>query len=248
MIMTPNISELQSFFNGMQFYLDVSRDLRKSWEPHVAPSFSVFDYISMDENILSRIIADLLDPKGPHGQGALFLECFLRLLSEKNSNFKLPNAYLKRINDARVKMEARTAFLVQDARRIDIRIELPPSALYQAFGIGIENKPWAIEQENQLADYRDELQGRYPDGFILVFLCQQGRTPASINEQDWTALCKEGRGALISFTVGFLSWLSECRMRCQADKIRHFLADFERYVQANLGGSGIDEESSDVDE
>jgi hypothetical protein len=38
-----------------------------------ATGFNVFDFIDPDENKLSDVLAWLLDPKGSHGQGDVFL-------------------------------------------------------------------------------------------------------------------------------------------------------------------------------
>src|SRR4051794_32824876 len=45
-----------------------------------ARRFNVFSLIKPDENRLSDILADLLDPDGPHGQGNLFLRLLLEQL------------------------------------------------------------------------------------------------------------------------------------------------------------------------
>jgi hypothetical protein len=232
-------SKLESFFHGMQYYLDVSREARQALASAVAESFSVFDYLQPDENLLSRIIADLLDPKGNHGQASTFLACFLeRLIALKCT---IPPDWPARVDKATVVNEASTSFLSNSARRIDIRIELPP-----LFGIGVENKPWAAEQMAQLADYRAELDRRYQGQFVIVFLCQWGRTPESIPDAEWMDLRRSGRCALLRYSDDFLTWISDCHRRTQADKVRHFLSDFARYVRSNLGGTGVGEDQDDV--
>jgi hypothetical protein len=237
--MEPTESILESFFHGMQYYLDVSREARQALASAVAESFSVFDYLQPDENLLSRMISELLDPKGNHGQGSTFLLSFLQRLLAVNCT--IPPDWPTRLEKATVVNEASTSFLSNNARRIDIRIELPPF-----FGIGIENKPWAAEQVAQLADYRAELDRRYQGQFVLVFLCQQGRTPASIPAAEWMDLRHSGRGAILNYSDDFLTWLLDCQQRSQADKIRHFLSDFARYVRSNLGGASVGEDQDDV--
>ncbi len=237
--MEPTESILESFFHGMHYYLDVSREARQALASAVAASFSVFDYLQPDENLLSRLISDLLDPKGNHGQGSAFLVCFLQRLIAVNCT--IPPDWLTRVDKATVVNEASTSFLSNNARRIDIRIELPPR-----FGIGAENKPWAAEQIAQLSDYRVELDRRYQGQFVLVFLCQQGRTPESIPDGEWMDLRRSGRGAILGYSDDFLTWLLDCHRRSQADKIRHFLNDFARYVQSNLGGASVGEDQDDV--
>jgi len=231
--------KLASFFHGLEYYLQVSREARQSLASAVAESFTVFDYVKTDENLLSRIIGDLLDPKGKHGQGTTFLDAFLKQL-EKVGCKLLPN-WQAHLGEATVVNEAVTSFLPSAARRIDIRIELP-----HGFGIGIENKPWAGEQADQLADYSKDLEQRYKGGFILVFLCRRGRKPESISDADRSALEQSGKVATLDYTGEFLEWLSECRMRAEADKVRHFIKDFTKYVRANLSGTEPEEEKDNV--
>lgn len=232
-------SKLESFFYDMQYYLGVSREARQALASAVAESFSVFDYLQPNENLLSRIIAELLDPKGNHGQGSTFLTAFLECLLAVNCT--IPPDWPTRVDKATVVNEASTSFLSNSARRIDIRIELPP-----LFGIGVENKLGAAEQIAQLADYRAELDRRYQGRFVIVFLCQRGRTPASIPGAEWADLRRSGRCALILYSDEFLTWLTECHRRTQADKVRHFLSDFAGYVRSNLGGTGPGEDQDDV--
>ena len=46
---------------------------RQRYAKQLSPDFSVFNYIYTDEMMLSRIIADLLNPTGEHAQGTVFL-------------------------------------------------------------------------------------------------------------------------------------------------------------------------------
>lgn len=171
----------------------------------------------------------MLDPRGNHGQGSIFLKCFLEELVKKKCD--LPLDWETRVDHGTVTTEACTSFLSTNARRIDIRIELG-----QDFGIGIENKPWAIEQTAQLADYWNELDRRYRGQFVLIFLCQRGRIPTSITDADWKALQDNRKCAILEYSVHFLTWLVNCQEKSQADKIRHFLKDFEKFVRSTLGG------------
>ncbi|KQT51207.1 hypothetical protein ASG47_18710 [Devosia sp. Leaf420] len=120
-----------------------------------APAFSAFSVFSPNENTLSRIVVELFDPAGSHGQGALFLNAMLRAIGIPGVN-------------PREAIRVRREVLTRARRRIDIVIEMP------RYVIGIENKPWAVQQPNQLGDYLSELsadlRGRTP---VLVFLSDQ---------------------------------------------------------------------------
>ena len=72
-------SELEQFFTTVDQLVDVAEKQQRRLDKRLATGFNVFRLIEPDENKLSDILRDLLDPKGTHGQGDLFL----RLLFEK---------------------------------------------------------------------------------------------------------------------------------------------------------------------
>lgn len=49
-----NTAELQSFFNGMDYYLTVSKEAKQRLDKELASSFSLFDYIHVNEAMISR--------------------------------------------------------------------------------------------------------------------------------------------------------------------------------------------------
>ena len=71
--------KLERFFAELGPRLDTARKLDDELDRQLARRFNVFRYLRTDENGLSRMIADLLDPAGDHGQGAVFL----RLLTDR---------------------------------------------------------------------------------------------------------------------------------------------------------------------
>jgi hypothetical protein len=162
------------------FFADLAR-LRegiRSSDRQNAPNFSVFRYPECDENLLSDIIADLLDPRGPHGQGTLFLEQFFRAAGV---DLGVP------LEGARVRREVTTTFLAQ-SRRIDVTVEVG------RFGIGVENKPWAGDLPEQVADYVRDLAGKYGEGrYFMVYLSGGGRHPSSLPEPERDRLQEQGR-------------------------------------------------------
>lgn len=224
--------DFERFFGGMQYYRDVARDLQQRYAPQLAPSFSVFDYIDESETKLSRIFADLLNPRGTHGQGTTFLEAFLRFLRARGC--EVPED-LYQTETMSVMTEAPTT----GGRRIDILIELS-----RRFWIAIKNKPWASEQPDQLHDYREDLERRsLGDAFILLFLTRDGRSPRTARH-EWDNLVKARRAANLSFD-DLRDWLTDCKRRCEADKVRHFLGDLQSYLEKNLYGLATQEQSHD---
>lgn len=125
---------------------------REGAEMFGAPRLNSFTLFKPNEVTLSRIIADLFDPAGSHGQDTLFLNGLLNALD-------LPQVGVTDPASVRREMVTRAG------RQIDLVIEVPGLIL------GIENKPWASQQQNQLSDYVSALKlwsrGRKP---VLVFL------------------------------------------------------------------------------
>ena len=117
-----------------------------------APRLNAFSLFQPNEVRLSRIIADLFDPRGTHGQDILFLNSLLGTLDLPRVSIIEP-------------ISVRREMVTRAGRQIDLVIETPRMI------VGIENKPWAAQQPNQLTDYLAALRGwsrgRTP---VLIFL------------------------------------------------------------------------------
>ncbi len=211
-------TRLGEFVSGLRQVLESARGEIREHEQAHASRFNVFDYISPDENGLSDILVDLLDPKGKHGQGAAFLELLL-----KRCEVKLAEP----LSRATVHREAATTYLANGARRIDVRVDLG------TFGIGIENKPWAADQQNQLRDYFLELDRRKDGRFLLLYLSGTGERPSkeSVDPADLAAREVEGRFRLWTYSGDFADWLTDAEESCGAERVRSFLRDFREYVR-----------------
>ena len=73
-------AELRPFFAAVSHCAERAEVQQRRRDKRLATGFNVFDLIEPDENKLSDILADLLDPKGSHGQGDLFLRLLLQQL------------------------------------------------------------------------------------------------------------------------------------------------------------------------
>ena len=61
-------------------HLESLRQARRLYGPKLAPDFNAIGLFGPDEPRLSFILKELLSPTGSHGQGAIFLELFLKRL------------------------------------------------------------------------------------------------------------------------------------------------------------------------
>jgi hypothetical protein len=160
---------LKRFFSAVGSRVAIAEKKQRQRDRKEATGFNVFDLIYPDENKLSDILADLLDPKGNHGQGDLFLRLLFKQL-ELGSDAKLTK-------DATVHREAPTHGIQKYLRRIDVLVEA-------GILLAIENKVDSIEQHEQVKDYLEHL--RYctqvrPAPSMLIYLTPDGRPPESIS-------------------------------------------------------------------
>jgi hypothetical protein len=218
---------LSDYYRTVATRIERFQKVRKKADLYEATRFSAFDYIDRDENRLSDVIHDLLDPSGRHGQGTLFLYLFLEAIGVAPESVHPP---------FRVKREDCTLYCASFQRRIDITLELGD------FGVGIENKPWASEGQEQLKDYCLHLRQKYAQRFMLVYLSGDGSRPTSINRTDLAALQAAKQFKSLAFPTGLHRWLERCSHGCKADKVRWFLSDFAEYVKKGFELIDADEE------
>ena len=208
-----------------------------------ARRFNAFDYLRTDELGLSQIIKDLLDPNGPHGQEASFLERFRNLVGPD----RWPADGDVGAGDfgARVVRERMT----HEGRFLDISVELLSPGREPAC-IAIENKPYAADGECQIEHYLEFLKREYGDRFLLIYLSGHGGMPSE--ESLPRHACKDGL-AIMSFCPGVMAgddedacplrlpfaltdWLQECRRLCDVERLRWFLHEFKTFCHKTFGG------------
>jgi hypothetical protein len=159
-----------------------------------APDFRAISLLSPDENGLSDIIAELLDPRASHGQDETFLSLFS---SRCGSVGKYPK------DRVTVHRESCTIYIANQRRRMDILID------GGKWGIGIENKPWAGEQKDQLQDYADDLERRFGENFLLIRLTGRDVDATSMDAERQKKLSAQGKFASWRYSTALLAWLNE---------------------------------------
>lgn len=207
---------MAKFFSGLKFRLEIFRDAKRRLDVYLASEFSVFKYISPDENRLSDIIADLLNPKGGHGQGEVFLKEFLTMVK---MNIDCSGA-------CNVSREKTTDYHFESQRRIDILVDINGN-----FGLAIENKPWVNDHERQIEIYHEYLKNRYKDNYLLVYLSGRGNEPSNLPPEKVQELKDNKRLKVMSYRDDFRNWLEACYKESKAEKVRWFLRDFIDYVE-----------------
>ena len=215
--------------------LEGARKVERELDQQLARRFNVFDYLRPGEQQLSKLIADMLDPKGRHGQGDVFLRRLLELLDTDGFD---------QIGDLRNGW-VDTEFPIKDLRRLDIAVHTDRCCL------AIENKPRAGDQPDQIKDYLNGLRDRY-DEFLLIYLSRQGEPPSEYSVKPADLQGEAGKSLRIMpyhhraedawgddferTGFGLADWLRECRACCGVERLRWFLREAETYCEKEFGG------------
>lgn len=213
-----NLRELDQFFGGAERQMEQTEKLDRK----EANGFNVFDLIKPDENKLSDVLKLLLDPKGGHGQGDLFLKLLFNQLGL--------GADAKLTKNATVLREAPTHGIEKYRRRMDVFVDA-------GVLLAIENKVDATDQTDQVKDYLDHLQyctKRNGKRTVLIYLTPNGRRPKNFEAADLIAAKECGKLHCWGYHGELREWLESCRENCEARKIRDFITDFIAYIELEL--------------
>ena len=238
-----NVSILELLKN-VQIKIESFREAKRLYGNKLSPDFFVFDYLRDDEMGLSVCIGDLLRPNGKHGQGNLFLNSFLiyihKLLKSQtieNSEFDdkinidelQQSVFLAEIghDDCNVTLEKS----IDNQRRIDIYLTFSNGEI-----IGIENKPWAEDQKNQLKDYASFIKKQsLGKSWLLIYLCNEEPSEDSISKDDRTKLESNGNLITISYSE-LVEWLNICCSEAKSPILRFFIEELIKYINRDING------------
>jgi len=197
------MSELKDLLIAIERFFEVFANVIASRRSSKA-RFNIFvltDRAHFEVTTHQAIIADLLDPRGTHDQGNLFLEPFLVLLT-KHSGIQLPGPDgLWEVDHGR--------------DHIDVRLHYPATN----DSIIIETKWNAPDRPGQVVDYwRNEVQRTGKPRIPLVFLTKDGRRPdlgESTEDRDQLEkdlICISFRNELVNLLAGVLSQVKSKRV------------------------------------
>lgn len=198
------------------------RTLRKAKElfsEQLAPDFRIFDYLRNNENGLSDCFRDLLDPKGKHGQGRLFLDIFLKRIGAAD--------WAAGAQCLRPEREKRT----NKNRRIDVYLKFDSGL------IGIENKPWDRDGRRQLWDYakwlRRTARRTSCQRWLLVYLSNSEPNPCSISPTRREQLKQGGHFVQMNYHEA-IEWLEDGALHTKAPTVRIFVDELVKFIRTNV--------------
>lgn len=219
---------------------------REDRDRQTAQQFSALGLVRTQELDLSRIFARILDPAGNHYQGDLFLSLLLEELNAapgKHADllrpFRPPGGL-----GSRVHLEYGTGEVeVSSGRKLSGSIDIVVTLEGNRW-IGIENKPWADDQEEQIKRYLSALEEETAKGthggdigqFLLLYWSGDGSSPKGVEDlsdaqrSQFLTLPYRRRFGVPSVE----GWLRRCWLEGESDRVRVFLRDLLDYVQSQF--------------
>lgn len=191
---------------------------KKRYASKIAPDFRLLRFFNINENTLSQCLAFLLRPDESHAQGDLFLSSFYQLIGKSETLI------------AGMKAQISTEYTISNSRRIDILISDKNELT------GVENKPWAVDQKDQLRDYAHWLasQAKRRGGeWSLVYLCNNEISEFTFSSKSSVDINKHLKP--ITF-FQLESWLSRCALYVEAPAVRSFVDALIKFIREDING------------
>lgn len=202
--------------------------------------FSVFEIIKIlrpEENLLSPLLAELLDPQGSHGQGDLFYRLFLyTIVGEKRAYLFIND----KVEDYFIKKEE---YIKNIDSRGEIDISIRSTNNKKKFAIIIENK-WGSGDscEDQLYKYyknytNPEGEKAYTDeNLLVIYLTKWGNDPTK-NSEEFQNLLRRIRYKSyfpISYRFHIRNWLRECLRECESQKVNFIIEQYLDWIENDI--------------
>jgi len=228
------MSAVQTLINEVSQKIHALEIAQALYSRQLSPDFNTFDYINTDELGLSRILAFLLDPQGNHAQQETFLKLFIEHCLPDMYEVSERQIFLNNIEKTEVFLEEVTG-KSNSLRRMDIYLRCIVGN--DSYGICIENKPYAVDQPNQLIDYYNELKVRGHTNPQIVYLSEYNDTPNPISVDTITlkGWMSKKQYSHLRFS-DLIGWLKACQVECQNHSVTEFLTQLIKFMQKQFMG------------
>lgn len=160
--------------------------------------FNIFDIVDIasDEVCMCRFIYELINPKGSHYQGYIYLKLFVEeVLNMKFNDYEYEKASVNR------------EYIISNGRRVDLVIEIADKV------IPIEVKIYAKDQYKQCYDYYKYCAKKSN----VFYLTLRGICPSEESSNELTPIYDNLKNIVgykevsqISFDNEILNWLNKC--------------------------------------
>ena len=226
------MDNLKKALKDLAHQIDLIKSNRDAIKKETKQNFNVFTAVlaAHDETRLhSRFITYLLNPNANHDCGKLFLKSFIDTLIERKDVLSLNEDQIKALNDIKddnVKCSKATTEKNANRRRIDIYLDFEDKN--EKYKIAIENKIYAYEQVQQIADYAEFINSRESNNF-LFYLTLDGKESYTA-ENTTTGQIAEYFS--ISYREHILAWLEKClRATYKYPNINQVIQQYQNVVK-----------------
>lgn len=170
-------------------------------------NFNIFNILNLstaEVRLHSKLLAELLNPKGSHHLGDVFLKLFLQKINKsKNKETELEFSSLENVYVEVEKYAGKINKETDIGGNIDIYISLPNQK-----EIIIENKIYAGDQERQLRRYHSFGKTKKP---VIIYLTLEGREANDSTTGNDKYLNDKITPILLSYESDIKEWLEDCR-------------------------------------
>jgi hypothetical protein len=220
--MSDDILAAQAFLDEMTPILEKAERNEEQQRRCRGSAFHIADYAVRGYEVpLNRILGDLLAPRGPHGQREQFLQIFLELVA--------PDLLVGETHNWVVRLNHPTTA----GRYVDL-------ALFSKneIAVYIESKPWAVEGDDQLEDYANDLLSLRHNHKRLLFLPGTAlRKPQTLTQKTRDLLGKQFISVPFQYSdtePSIVQWLELCALASEADIVRLFIRDLAEYLRSQF--------------
>ena len=208
-------------FKELKEALDQYRNEISDRKKELTPNFNLLEILSPKELQLSKIIAEFLNPEGKHEQENLFLNLFIKRFLPKHKT-------LAKKRNVTVTTEL--------GKNVDGQIDIVID-FNNEFGIAIENKPFAADQDEQIVRYVNYLKSSYgPENYLMIYLSAYGNMPS---EKSLPAGQKQqiGNKLIIISYKDIRDWLLDCARNIEKNKsgrLKILLLEIAEYINLSF--------------
>lgn len=202
--------------------------------------FNIFTILERDrsETRHSRFLAELLNPKGSHGQGGLYLGLFYKMFEDEFNGRWINENTSFDIEEFSKKAWAHTeqSHSVENKQGyIDIVIET------DQYAIVIENKIDAGDQNEQLQRY---VQSKKTKSVLIIYLSPDLREPSNNSK----GILEAENIVLLSYATHIIEWLTSCISESATlPSVRETLVQYEKLLRKITNQNGVDVEKEMIE-
>jgi hypothetical protein len=205
-----SMKAVESNFAAFRSSLSVFEEHRTANSKSIAPRFNPLLLLDLQEAewFHTAVLTELLNPRGSHGQGCLFLKAFL---------IRCGRTEIARV----VEKDSDSVWVDSEVGFHLGRLDIYVSALPR-FSAIIENKVKATEGTDQLRRYRRILDLQDTFDTLLVYL-----TPKGVRSKT-----RVRRYLPMSYETGISGWLRDCLSNeIKAQKVRDWVEQYLAVVE-----------------